>query len=240
MAVNHGETVKPRSALGRDMNVFFGELPTAWHVCLLTNMGLISAIKVYGTFAPQPFKLLQLPKLVSVELRRGFALWTFPYTSKSCANALKKRLSVSSQAVFPVAASHCALADNMLERSFSMACRMISPSCVPIIGLRPRPGLVASPLMPSASKRFTQLLTVVRFMSKRSPICGELNCAFNSTTLHRIRKACDEPLRYPFSNADRCIGVNFIPLILPIWSVFLFVGITEFGLKHYRSNYFYG
>ena len=162
-------------------------------------MGFIPVIKVYGAFAPQPFKLLQLPKLVSVELRRGFALWTFPYTSKSCANALKKRLSVSSQAVFPVAASHCALADNMLERSFSVTCRMTSPSCVPIIGLRPRPGLVASPLMPSASKRFTQLLTVVRFMSKRSPICGELKpCAFNSTALHRIRKACDEPLRYPF------------------------------------------
>ena len=83
-------------------------------------MGFISVIKVYGTFVPQPFKLLQLPKLVLVELRRWFALWTLPYTSKSCANALKKRLSVSSQAVFPVAASHCTLADNMLERSFSM------------------------------------------------------------------------------------------------------------------------
>lgn len=89
MAVNHGETVKPRSALGRDMNVFFGELPTAWHVCLLTNMGLISAIKVYGTFAPQPFKLLQLPKLVSVELRRGFALWTFPYSPNLAPMRLK-------------------------------------------------------------------------------------------------------------------------------------------------------
>ena len=204
-------------------------------------MGFISVIKVYGTFAPQPFKLLQLPKLVLVELRRGFTLWALPYTSKSCANALKKRLSVSSQAVFPVAASHFALADNMLERSFSMACRMISSSCVPIIGLRPRPGRVPNPLMPSSSKRFTQLLTVVWCISKHPPIWGELKpCAFNSTALHRIRKACDEPLRYPSSNADCCIGFNLISLILPIWNVFSFMDITDFGHKYYHSNCFCG
>ena len=239
--VNHGEAVEPCSPPGRYVNIFLGEFPAVWHVCFLTDMGFISVIKVYGTFVPQPFKLLQLPKLVLVELRRGFTLWALPYTSKSCANALKKRLSVSSQAVFPVAASHCALADNTLERSFSMACRMIPSSCVPIIGLRPRPGRVFSPLIPSSSKRLTQLLTVVWFISRRSPIWGELKpCDFNSTALHRIRKACDEPLRYPYSNADRCIGLNCISLILPIWNVCSFMSITDFGHKHYHLNYFCG
>ena len=148
-AVNHGEAVEPRSSLRRYVNVFFGKFPAVWHICFLTDMGFISVIKVYGTFVPQPFKLLQLPKLVLVELRRGFTFGRFLMRPNLAPMRLKKRLSVSSQAVFPVAASHCALADNMLERSFSMACRMIPSSCVPIIGLsscvpiiglRPRPG----------------------------------------------------------------------------------------------------
>lgn len=219
-SVNHGEAVEPGSVLGRDVNVFLGEFPTVRNIRFLTNMGFVPIIKVYGTVVPQAFKLLQLTQLMLVELRRGFTLWAFPYTSKSCANALKKRLSVSSQAVFPVAASHCALAARTLERFFSMARRMISSSCVSIMGLRPRPGRVFKPLMPSASKRFTQLLTVAWFISKRSPIWEELSpCAFNCTALHRMRNACDGPLRNPSSNADCCIGLNFISLILPIWNV---------------------
>ncbi len=241
MAVNHGEAVEPGPSLGRDINVFLGKFPAIRHIRLLTNMGFVPIIKVYGSVLPQPFKLLQLPQLILVKLWRWFALWTFPYTSKSCANALKKRLSVSSQAVFPVAASHCALAVKTLERSFSMARRMISSSCVPIMGLRPRTGRVFRPLIPSSSKRLAQLLTVVWCISKRSPIGGELRpCDFNNTALQCIRKACDEPLRYPSSNADYCIGLNFISVILPIWNVFSFMGITDFWHKHYHSNYFCG
>ena len=76
-AVNHGEAVEPRSSLRRYVNVFFGKFPAVWHICFLTDMGFISVIKVYGTFVPQPFKLLQLPKLVLVELRRGFTFGRF-------------------------------------------------------------------------------------------------------------------------------------------------------------------
>lgn len=217
MPIHHGEAVEPCAALRRYIDILFGKFPAVGHIRLLTNMGFISIVEVYLTFMPQLFKLLQLPKFVLVELRRGFPLRAFPYTSKSCANALKKRLSVSSQAVFPVAASHCALAATTLERSFSMACRIISSSCVPMIGLRPRPGRVSSPVMPSDSNRFTQLLTDTWFISSCSPTLGELMpCAFKSTALHRIRKACDEPLRYPFSSEDFCAGVNSNFLILPI------------------------
>ena len=107
--------------------------------------------------------------------------------------------------------------------------------------LAPTAGREPNPLMPSSSKRFTQLLTVVWCISKCPPIWGELKpCAFNSTALHRIRKACDEPLRYPSSNADCCIGLNLISLILPIWNVFSFMGITDFWHKYYHPNYFCG
>lgn len=215
--VHHGEAIEPCATLGRDIDIFFGEFPAVRHIPLLAKMGLVSIIEVYHTLMPQLLKLLQLPQLVLVELRRGFPLWAFSYTSKSCANALKKRLRVSSQAVLPVAASHCALAAKTLERSFSMACRMISSSCVPMMGLRPRPGLVSSPSMPSDSKRLTHLLTDTWCISKCLPTLGELKpCAFRSTALHRIRKECDAPLRYPFSNAACCIGVNSNVLIFPI------------------------
>jgi len=62
-----------------------------------------------------------------------------PYTFKSCTNAPKKRLSVSLVGSLPGREYPCALAVKTLERSFSMVCRMISSSCVPIMGLRPRP-----------------------------------------------------------------------------------------------------
>lgn len=229
IAVNHGEAIESCATLGWNVNVLFGEFPSVWNVGILTEMGLVSVIKVYGAVVPQLFKLLQLPNLILVELRRGFPLRTFPYTSKSCANALKKRLRVSSQAVFPVAASHCALAVRTLDRSFSMACRMISSSCLPIIGLRPRPGRVSRPLRPSAKKRITQLLTETWCISNCSPICGELKpCAFNRTALQRIRNACEEPWRYPFSNAFCCIGVNSIFVILPIWIKVSYIDTTDF------------
>ena len=189
-------------------------------------MGFISVEKVNSGVIPQLFKPLQLPKLILVELRREFPLWTFPYTSKSCANALKKHLRVSSHAVLPVAASHCALADKTLERSLSITCRMISSSSVPIIGLRPRPGLVFRPSMPSVWKRFTQLLTDTWCISNCSPIFGELKpCAFRSTALHRIRKACEVPLRYPFSKAFYCFDVNSIFLILPMWRDWVYIWV---------------
>lgn len=214
MTVNHGEAVEPFATLRGDVNVFLGKFPAVWHIGFLAKMGLVSIIKINRTVLPQPFKLLQLPKFIVVELRRGFPLRTFPYASKSCANALKKRLSVSSQAVFPVATSHYALAANTFERSR----RIISSSCVPMMGLRPRPERVSNPLIPSDSKRFIQLLTDNWFISSCRPIWGELNpCAFRSTVLHRIRKACDAPLRYPFFNAVSCIGVNSSVLILPIF-----------------------
>lgn len=90
MAVNHhGEAVEPGSSLRRNINVFLGKIPAIRHISLLTNMGFILIIKVYETVLPQPFNLLLLQQLILVELRRGFALWTLPNTSKSCANALK-------------------------------------------------------------------------------------------------------------------------------------------------------
>ena len=69
-AVNHGEAVEPGSPPGWYVNVFLGEFPAVWYIRFLTDMGFISVIKVYGTFVPQPFKLLQLPKLVLEILRQ--------------------------------------------------------------------------------------------------------------------------------------------------------------------------
>ncbi len=75
-------------------------------------------------------------------------LWTFPYTSISRANADKKSLKVLSLAFLPEACCQASFAFFTLCLSFSMAMRTASSSEQSIIGFRPRPGRVSSPLMP--------------------------------------------------------------------------------------------
>ena len=72
---------------------------------------------------------------------------------------IKKRLNVRSLASFPVASCQASLALLTLCLSYSMALRTTSSSVQSMIGLRPQPGRVCRPLMPSVWKRFTQKFT---------------------------------------------------------------------------------
>jgi hypothetical protein len=68
------------------INIFAsGKFPSTRDVTLGTDMGFIAVEEVDFSPGITCFKFLLLPSLVLIELRRGYSLWTFFYTSISIA-----------------------------------------------------------------------------------------------------------------------------------------------------------
>jgi len=217
IAVYHAENIESQTSFGRDINFLTAELPSVWHISLGADVAFISIIKVDETVFSLLYEFLQLLCLIRIELRRGFPLRTFPYTSISRAKADKKALKVLSEASFPEACCHASFAFLTLCLSFSMALRTAASSEQSMIGFRPRPGRVSSPLRPSVSKRFTQELTDIWVISVCSPTCSEVRPVdFRSTARQRIRYAWLLPWRKPSSSCRRCQSVSCITLIFAI------------------------
>ena len=215
--VNHAEDVDPLCLPGRNIHVFVTELPPVRHIAFGAYMTFIGVIKIYLAVHVQMFKFLQLLGLIRIELRRGYSPWAFSYSLISCANADKKRLNVWSLASLPVAFCQASRALLTLCLSCSMALRTTSSSEQSMIGLRPRPGRVCRPLMPSCMKRFTQKLTDTCDISVCKPACLlESPDDLSSTARQRMRKQWLSPCRKPVSNAKRSESFNRIDLILPI------------------------
>ena len=215
--VYHAEDVDSLCFLGRDIHIFVTELPAVRHIAFGAYMTFIAIIEIYFAVSAQMFKFLQLLALIRIELRRGYSPWAFSYSLISCANADKKRLNVRSLASLPVAFCQASLALLTLCLSCSMALRTTSSSVQSMIGLRPRPGRVCRPLMPSAKKRFTQKLTDTCDISVCRPMALlEKPADLSSTARQRIRKQWLEPLRKPASKDKRSESVNLIDLTLPI------------------------
>ena len=209
--VNHAEDVEAGHPLRRDVHLLPGQLPAVGDVPFRADVALVGVVEVYAAFSGLSFKFLQLLNLVLVELRRGFSPWAFPYTLISCANADKKRLNVDSLASLPLACCHASRALFTLWRSCSMALRTASSSELSMMGLRPRPGRVSSPFIPSLRYLFIHELTVCSFIPTLSPTLAEDRPSdFNSTARQRILKQCRSPLRYPFSSSARCASPNSI------------------------------
>ena len=187
--VYHAEDVDPLCLLGRDIHIFVTELPAVRHIAFGAYMTFIGIIEVYFAVSVQMFKFLQLLALIRIELRRGYSPWAFSYSLISCANADKKRLNVWSLASLPVAFCQASRALLTLCLSCSMALRTTSSSVQSMIGLRPRPGRVCKPLMPSCMKRFTQKLTDTCDISVCKPTCLlESPDDLSNTARQRMRK----------------------------------------------------
>lgn len=217
IAANHAENIESRPSPGRDMDILTAELPSVWHISLGADVTFITIIKVDETVFLLLYEFLQLLGLIRIELRRGLPLGTFPYTSISRAKADKKDLKVLSLAFLPEARCHASLAFLKLCLSFSMALRTASSSELSIIGLRPRPGRVLRPLIPSDSNRLSQKLTDTWVISVCTPTSSEVSpFDFNSITRQRIRNAWLLPWRKPSSSCRRCESVNCITLIFAI------------------------
>lgn len=217
VSVNHTEDIKSDSSFGWDMDVFSTELPAIGDVAFCADVTFIPVVEINESGPSLTFEFLQLLGLILIELRRGFPLGTFSYTSISRANADKKALNVLSLASLPDACCHDSLALATLCRSFSIASRTDSSSVQSIMGLRPRPGRVSRPLMPSASNRLTHELTDMCVISVWSPTCSEVRPVdFRRTARQRIRYAWLLPWRKPSSNCRRCWSVSCITLIFAI------------------------
>ena len=217
IAVYHAENIEPQPSFGGDIYILTAKLPSVWHISLGADVALVSIIKVDETLFLLFYEFVQLLGLIRIELRRGFPLGTFSYTSISRAKADKKALKVLSLASLPEACCHASFAFLMLCLSFSMALRTISSSEQSIMGLRPRPGRVSRPLIPSVSKRFTHELTEMCVISVCSPTSMDVRpLDFNSIVRQRIRNAWLLPLRKPSSNCRRCSSVSSITLIIAI------------------------
>lgn len=189
--------------------VFSRKLPSVRDVAFGANMGFIAIEEIDLSFCVKRFKFLQLLCLIRVELRRGNTLWTFSYTSISCAKADKKRLKVNSLASLPEEFCHASLADRTLCRSDSIALRTASSSEQSMMGLRPCPGRVYNPLIPSSVNRFTQPLTLWAVMSVCSPTRTELKPSdLSNTARQRMRKQWLSPVRKPKVSAFRSDSVN--------------------------------
>ena len=217
VAVNHAEDIESEASFRWNINVLSTELPAIGHIAFRADVAFISVVEVNETGRCLSFEFLQLLGLILIELRLGFPLWTFPYTSISRANADKKALKVLSAASLPEACCHASFAFFTLCLSFSTAMRTASSSEQPMIGLRPRPGRVSRPLMPSVSKRFTHELTNIWVISVWRPICSEVRPVdFRSTARQRIRYAWLLPWRKPSSSCRRCWSVSSITFISAI------------------------
>lgn len=217
VSVNHAKDIESVSSLGGDMYVLITELPAIGYVTFCAYMAFITVIEINEASNCLTFEFLQLLGLIRIELRRGFTLGTFPYTPISRANADKKALKVLSLASLPEACCHASFAFFTLCLSFSMALRTASSSEQSMIGLRPLPGRVSNPWMPSVSKRFNQEFTVIWVISVCEPTCSEVRPVdFRRTARQRIRKAWLLPWRKPSSNCRRCWSVSCITLIFAI------------------------
>ena len=217
----HAEYVEAGYLLGRDVDILVPELPAVGHVALRADMALVGIEEVYQAAFRLLFKFLQLPGLVLVELRRGFSPWAFPYTLISCANADKKRLNVDSLASLPLACCHASRALFTLCLSCSIARRTASSSEQSIIGLRPLPGRVSRPLMPSFLYLLNHLATVCCSISVLSPtFAADMPSAFRSTARQRILKQCFSPWRYPRSSSRRCNSLSSNRVVTLIFILF--------------------
>ncbi|MDH6388948.1 hypothetical protein M2474_002403 [Dysgonomonas sp. PH5-37] len=214
ITADHPKDIESFSSLGGYIQVLSRKLPSVWHITFGTNMRFITVKEVDLSLGIQCFKFLQLSGLILIKPRRGDSPWTSSYTSISCAKADKKRLNVNSLASLPEEFCQASLAKRTLCLSDSMALRTASSSEQSMIGLRPCPGRVCKPLIPSDSNRFTQPLTLGAVIPVCSPTCTELKPSdLSNTARQRMRKQWLSPKRKPCLRESRSNSVNVNILI---------------------------
>jgi len=219
LSVNHAKTVYFIRFFAQNANLFILKLPAVWNISLTAYMRFISVIKVYFSIATQFLKFSKPFNPLVIILRYGFPFASESYTFISSANLFKKCLNVSRLTDLPLLASHSALAVSKRWRLALMASKMADLSSDSFIsGLRPRPGLVCKPEMPSDLYRFSQLFTLTLLIPVIRPVSSEVRPSDLSNMLwQRILKQWLFPCFKPDSNACRCSPVRTGVLTRPIW-----------------------
>lgn len=203
--------------LHRNVDILARKLPAIRNIPLGTNMGFISIIEVDLSRFAQVFKFRDHFHLMAIILSIGFTFGAGPYPLISSANTFKKRRRVLSLMDFPREASHSALAVCMRWRCLLTDSGKLSLSCSSKTGLRPCPGLLYRPDMPSALKRATQWLTLIWLIPVIKPTSFEVRpSAFNRMTWQRLRKQWLSPFFRPCSKIRRSRADSIGVLIRPM------------------------
>ncbi len=186
------------------------KLPAIGNIPFATNVAFITIKKVYQACFRQLFQFCQLLDLVVIPHRARLCPTSFPYALVSSANTFKKRRSVSLLADLPLWDSHSALAVcNRCRLAFTDAKTEASSLLLSIKGLRPLPGFVSNPAMPSVAYRNNQLFTLISHIFTIPATSLDLRFSdLRRTNWHLSRKACFLPLLKPSSKAVLASVVN--------------------------------
>lgn len=213
--VNHPPDIESLASFRWDYLIFPWKLPSIRHISFGASETFISEIEADFSGIILCYKFLQLLLFISVELRRGCPFGRFPYTSKSCAKADKKALSVSRNASLPVASCHFSLAFITLILSFSIASITACVSEQSMIGLQPCSGLLRNPSAPLLRYLFTQRLTLCSEHDSFSTIVFEdiLTALYNTIWLRNCMNGRGSKCAM-YSNSTCCFFVRFTSVIL--------------------------
>lgn len=219
VSVDKPQTVQPLGFLRGYANFFIGKLPTVRHISLCADVGFIAVKQIYVSLLTELFQTFDLFQFIIVNLRQRFSLGTKPYPLISSAKLFKKRRSVLPLIRLPLKASHSALAVCRRWRLRFTASKTEEVSVSASKGLRPCPGLLRSPSMPSCLNRLTQLFTLTALIPVIEPVSLEERPSdFSSITWQRLRKQWLSPCLNPVSKACRELLFNSGVLTRPIMS----------------------
>ena len=218
LSANEPHTVNLVGFFGGYANFFIRKLPSVRNIAFAAHMRFISVIKVYGFAKAQLFEFFEFFNLKLVMFCQRASFRTTSYTLISSAKLFKKRLKVLLDTFLPLCCSHSALAVCKRCRLALMAERTASLSLSSMIGLRPRPCLVAKPCKPSALYRLTHVFTLTWLIPVILPTSLEVRPS-DLSKIHwqRIRKQWLLPSLIPVSNSLRCGGVSKGVLTRLIW-----------------------
>ena len=204
-------------------NFFPNKLPAVRYIAFRAHMGFIPVVEqVNQVLLSESFQSSQPFYLIGIVFRMWLALAAFPYALVSSAKAFKKRRSVELLTRLPLAFSHSALAVcKRCRLAFTLLKMAASSLNRSIIGLRPRPGLVISPRMPSAWYRPTQLLTLIWHIFTMPATSLDLRpSALSRITWQRVRNAWLLPVLRPVSSSCRAFASSVGVLTRPIGTLY--------------------
>ena len=190
LPVNHSKTINAMNLFRQNTDFFIWELPTIWHISLTTYMRFITIKNVYLPFFAKILKFFKSFYLRVLVFRQWFSITSKSYSFISSAKVFKKARNVFRHTDLPLCDFHSALAVCIRWRFFLMASKIASlSSTVDIMGLRPRPDCVSKPVIPSLTKRFVQLFTLMWHMSVINPTSFEIRPSdFSNIVWQRILK----------------------------------------------------
>jgi hypothetical protein len=209
--------------LGQHTNPLTSKLPAIGNIAFTTHLAFVSIEQIDFVCLRQLLHNSQPLKSILVErwTRLPFYWLANPFVSSRIGGpttTFKKRRKASRPIDLPCWFSHWALAVWSFWRLALIKSRALCCSCsVKINALRPRPGLVSKPWMPSALYRQSQLLTLISHILTIPATSLEWRpSALSRTNWQRLRTAWLWSLRNRLSNSAFAFSSSSGVLTRPI------------------------